>query len=81
MTDPIHASKKLPEVSLTPEQEARAHALCDEICDYGEVRASRLIVQQIDEIERLRTALRGIQSCSACEACRGAADRALGGEP
>lgn len=32
-----------------------------------------------DEIERLRTALTGIQSCSTCEACRGAATLALGG--
>lgn len=32
-----------------------------------------------DEIERLQTALRGIQSCSTCEACRGAATLALGG--
>lgn len=31
------------------------------------------------EIERLRSALRGIQSCSTCEACRGAATLALGG--
>lgn len=32
-----------------------------------------------DEIERLRTALTGVQSCSTCEACRGAATLALGG--
>lgn len=31
-----------------------------------------------NEIERLRNALRGIQSCSTCEACRGAATMALG---
>lgn len=31
------------------------------------------------EIERLEVALCGIQSCSTCEACRGAATRALGG--
>lgn len=31
------------------------------------------------ENDRLRTALRGIQSCSTCEACRGAATLALGG--
>jgi hypothetical protein len=29
------------------------------------------------EIERLRTALRGISTCSTCEACRGAATRVL----
>lgn len=33
----------------------------------------------IEEIQRLRTALRGVQSCSTCEACRGAATLALGG--
>jgi hypothetical protein len=33
----------------------------------------------ITRIERLRTALRGIQSCSTCERCRGAATLALGG--
>lgn len=32
-----------------------------------------------DEIERLRTALRGIQSCGTCEACRNAATLALKG--
>ena len=32
-----------------------------------------------EHIERLETALRGIQSCSTCEACRGAATLALGG--
>lgn len=31
------------------------------------------------ENDRLKTALRGIQSCSTCEACRGAATLALGG--
>lgn len=31
-----------------------------------------------DTIDRLVTALRGIQSCSTCEACRGAATLALG---
>lgn len=31
------------------------------------------------ELTAARTALRGIQSCSTCEACRGAATRALGG--
>jgi hypothetical protein len=30
------------------------------------------------EVERLRTTLRGISTCSTCEACRGAALRALG---
>ena len=29
------------------------------------------------EVERLRTALRGIQSCSTCEVCRGVATRVL----
>jgi hypothetical protein len=32
-----------------------------------------------DWVERIETALRGIQSCSTCEACRGAATLALGG--
>lgn len=31
-------------------------------------------------IKRLETALSGIQSCSTCERCRGAATRALNGE-
>lgn len=34
-----------------------------------------------DEIERLQAAMRGIQSCSTCEACRGAATLALDGAP
>lgn len=33
-----------------------------------------------DEIERLRTCLTGIASCSTCEVCRGAATLALGGD-
>lgn len=33
-----------------------------------------------DRIDKLETALTGIQSCSTCEACRGAATRALGGK-
>lgn len=36
--------------------------------------------ESADEIERLRTALTGISTCGTCEACRGAALRALGGE-
>lgn len=37
------------------------------------------LTEAADEIERLQTALRGIASCSTCEACRGAATMALGG--
>jgi hypothetical protein len=35
--------------------------------------------EEVDWINRLETALRGVQSCSTCEACRGAATLALGG--
>ena len=42
------------------------------------VRASDVLLVLKDRAE-LRTALRGIQSCSTCEACRGAATLALGG--
>lgn len=34
-----------------------------------------------EENEQLRTALQGITSCSTCEACRGAAEIALGLKP
>jgi hypothetical protein len=40
-----------------------------------------LCVWLLEENERLRTTLTGISTCSTCEACRGAAQRALGDEP
>jgi hypothetical protein len=35
----------------------------------------------IEQVERLQTTLRGVQSCGTCEACRGAATQALSGAP
>lgn len=43
------------------------------------IAASTLFCEVVSEIGRLRAALRGVQSCSTCEACRGAATRALQG--
>lgn len=43
---------------------------------HGDGRCVQLLQMEID---RLQTALRGVQSCSTCEACRGAATRALRG--
>jgi hypothetical protein len=39
---------------------------------------ARQFLRSRETIERLCTALRGIASCSTCEACRGAATMALG---
>lgn len=47
--------------------------------NYGHKFGDAYVLAQ--EVTRLRTALRGIQSCSTCEACRGAATLALGAEP
>lgn len=47
-----------------------------EVVEEGAVTICMLLA----EIERLHTALRGVQSCSTCEACRGAATLALGGQ-
>lgn len=66
---------------LSAEQEERVDALRDE-CSRLHMDADRSILRQIvhlqDEIQRLRTALTGISTCSTREACRGAATRALG---
>lgn len=40
---------------------------------------ARQFLRSIEGAERLRTTLRGIASCSTCEACRGAATLALSG--
>lgn len=56
----------------------------DELGDYDPSLSRRdceqIFKQALGMIHRLQTALRGIQSCSTCEACRGTATRALGGE-
>jgi len=39
-----------------------------------------IIGYAVEEIERLRTALRGVSSCSTCEACRNAALMTLNNE-
>lgn len=55
----------------------------DELGDYDPSLSRRdceqIFKQALGMIHRLQTALRGIQSCSTCEACRGAATRALAG--
>lgn len=43
------------------------------------LQCSATMKSLLAEIELLRTALRGVQSCGGCGACRGAATLALGG--
>lgn len=44
------------------------------------LQCSATLKSLVAENERLRTALTGISTCSTCEVCRGAAERALGCE-
>lgn len=57
--------------------------ICDELGDYdpglSEQHIEQIFTQARALIRRQRGALRGISSCSTCEACRGAATLALGG--
>jgi hypothetical protein len=63
MTDPVPSKDQL--------RIAELEAECNRWADLSN--------QRDDREHRLRTALRGIQSCSSCEACRGAAALALSG--
>lgn len=71
MTDPVPSKE-----SATPRTDAAQGA--------WELHGDRWVLadfaKQLErELTAARTALRGIQSCSTCEACRGAATLALGG--
>lgn len=74
MTDPVPSKEQVESATKCFTQANRCFS--DGVCDYRNCEAGRTL---IEEIERLRTALRGVQSCSTCEACRGAATLALGG--
>jgi len=82
-------SEHLPDVDQLPERlrdpmkvldrGERMCAVMDEINgDCGSIKVAGRFVDLQDEIERLRTTLTGIASCSTCEVCRGAATLALG---
>jgi hypothetical protein len=58
-----------------------AHDTLERKLDSCGVECSATMKSLLAENERLRTTLTGISTCSTCEACRGAAQRALGGEP
>jgi hypothetical protein len=90
MTDPVPSKEKLPDWLrrwYALKGELRFREAADEIerlqallqLETGALEAVCNDLDSARTVERLRTALHGIQSCSTCEACRGAATLALGG--
>lgn len=83
MTEHLTDVDQLPERLRDPmkvlDRGERMCAVMDEInADCGSIRVAGRYVDLQDEVTRLRAALTGISTCSTCEACRGAATRALG---
>lgn len=76
MTDPVPSKDLFSAVKEFDEWNAVTGALPDHTSWNYECRS---IMEDADkEIARLRLALAGVSTCSTCEACRGAALRALG---
>ena len=73
MTDPVPSKER------DIEQMESLAGVANGTRDPRDYEIRKLADFAITRIESLHTALRGIQSCSTCEACRGAATLALGG--